>query len=103
MPSTKCSIGTMRGGSCTILGSPSTRIASLSNASRLSCARALAIARHTLGVFFGSSNAWNSGRSASMSRCAYQTSSIDMPANPRIASRYERTARRTIDTRSLLE
>ena len=38
-----------------------------------------------------------------MSRCVYQTSSIDMPANSRMASRYERTARvARSPTRSLL-
>jgi hypothetical protein len=63
----------------------------------------LAIARHTAGVRFGSSNAWNSGSSASMSRCAYQTSSIDWFANLRIVSRYDRTARRVMAARCFVE
>jgi hypothetical protein len=38
-----------------------------------------------------------------MSRCAYQTFSIGTAANSRIASRYDRVARRTIWSRTVAE
>ena len=58
------------------------------------------MARQTLGVFLGSKSAWNRGNSSPMSRCAYHTSSMDMPDSSLMVTRYERTARRTILDRS---
>ena len=83
-------------------GSPSPTSQSFENACRLSWARALLIARQTLGVRSWSRRDWNLGISVSMSRRAYQTSSVGIRANSRMASRYERIARRTMRVRSFL-
>ncbi len=85
-PSESSSIGVINGGWWRILHSPSTISASFEKACRLSCARALAMAFQTPGVRSWSRLERNCGSSASMSRCAYQTSSIDIPANSRIVS-----------------
>ena len=100
IPVTMSSIGTMSGGSRTILRSPSTTSVSLASARVLSLDRALATLRSNALRCFAFPRSAVTAAMSSRSIRAYQTSRFDMPAYSCIAARYARATARLILWRS---
>ena len=78
------STGTIRGGSLTIRGSPSTTWVNLSKACMLSFVRALLTIFSALSRDFLSSSARSRGKPSCTCRREYQTSRLRIEANSRI-------------------
>ena len=100
-PDATSSIGTMSGGSLTILRSPSTTVVSFANAFMLSFDCALATLRSNCCRCFRLPCCPMSALMSSTSMREYQRSRFDMPANFLIASRYARVTARLTDCRCL--
>ena len=81
-------------------GTPSTSSVSLESARRWSLAYARAIRRSNACRSLRLTCSPACSRTASMSRRAYQSSRLRIPAKARIASRYERTAASTVERRT---